>query len=57
MQASLTTIAEAADVALQYTKRPDRAKFTASMLLQTLVFGWLAHPDASVEQLAQRVSG
>ncbi len=53
MQTTLTTAAEAADVALQYTKRPDRAKFTASTLVQTLVFGWLAHPDASVEQLAQ----
>jgi len=31
---------------------PDRAKFTASTLIQTLVFGWLAHPDARVEQLA-----
>jgi hypothetical protein len=53
MQTTLTTAAEAAAVALQYTKRPDRAKFTASTLVQTLVFGWLAHPNASVEQLAQ----
>lgn len=52
IQTTLTTIAEAADIALSYTKRPDRAKFTASTLIQTLVFGWLAHPDASVEQLA-----
>lgn len=27
-------------------------KFTGADLLQTLVFGWLAHPDASLEQLA-----
>lgn len=27
-------------------------KFTGADLLQTLVFGWMAHPDASLEQLA-----
>ena len=27
-------------------------KFTGADLLQTLVFGWLAHPDSSLEQLA-----
>ena len=52
MQTVLTTLAEAADVELHYTKRPDIAKFTASTLVQTLAFGWLAHPDATVEQLA-----
>ena len=51
MQTLLTQAAEAADVKLQYTKRPDLAKFSASTLVQTLVFGWLAHPDASREQL------
>jgi hypothetical protein len=53
MQTVLTTLAEEADVELHYTKRPDVAKFSASTLVQTLVFGWLAHPDATVEQLAQ----
>lgn len=53
MQELLTTTAEAADAKLHYTKRPDRAKFTAATLTQTLVLGFLAHPDASVEQLAQ----
>lgn len=53
MQTVLTTLAEEADAALRYTKRPDVAKFSASTLVQTLVFGWLAHPDATVEQLAQ----
>jgi hypothetical protein len=53
MQQLLTTAAQDADAKLHYTKRPDRAKFTASTLLQTLVFGWLAHPDATVEQLSQ----
>lgn len=53
MQIVLTTTAEAADAQLHYTKRPDLAKFTASTLVQTLVLGRLAHPDATVEQLAQ----
>jgi hypothetical protein len=53
MQTVLTSAAEAADAKLHYTKRPDRAKFSASTLTQTLVLGWLAHPDATVEQLAQ----
>ena len=53
MQELLTTAAEAADTKLHYTKRPDRAKFTAATLTQTLVLGFLAHPDARVEQLAQ----
>jgi hypothetical protein len=51
LQTLLTTAAEAADAQLHYTKRPDLAKFSASTLVQTLVFGWLAHPDASREQL------
>src|SRR5262245_31892871 len=49
----LTTAAQAADHLLHYTKRPDRAKFSAATLVQTLVLGWLAHPDATVAQLAQ----
>lgn len=53
MQTVLTTLAEEADAELHYTKRPDLAKFSASTLLQTLVLGWLAHPNATVEQLAQ----
>jgi hypothetical protein len=53
MQELLTTAAEAADAQLHYTKRPDRAKFSAATLTQTLVLGFLAHPDARVEQLAQ----
>lgn len=52
LQTLLTEAAEAADAKLQYTKRPDLAKFSASTLVQTLVFGWLAHPDATREQLA-----
>ncbi len=53
MQTVLTTLAEEADTELRYTKRPDLAKFSASTLVQTLVLGWLAHPEATVEQLAQ----
>jgi len=53
MQTVLTTAAETADAKLHYTKRPDRAKFSASTLVQTLVLGWLAHPDATLEQLSQ----
>ena len=53
MQTVLTSAAQDADTKLHYTKRSDRAKFTASTLTQTLVLGWLAHPDATVEQLAQ----
>src|SRR5919206_2542862 len=52
MQQVLTTAAEQADAKLHYTKRPDRAKFSASTLTQTLVLGFLAHPDARIEQLA-----
>jgi hypothetical protein len=53
MQTLLTTTTETVAATLHYAKRPDRAKFTPSTLIQTLVFGWLAQPDATVEQLAQ----
>jgi hypothetical protein len=53
MQTLLTTTAEQVGAEQHFTRRPDIAKFTASTLTQTLVFGWLAHPDATVEQLAQ----
>jgi hypothetical protein len=53
MQQLLTTAAETADAKLHYTRRADRAKFSASTLTQTLVLGFLAHPDATVEQLSQ----
>jgi hypothetical protein len=56
MHTVLTTTTEAAATTLHYTKRPDRAKFTPSTLVQTLVFGWLATPEATVEQLAQMAS-
>ena len=52
MQTLLTTTTEAA-ASLQFEKRPDRAKCTPSTLVQTLVYGWLANPTATVERLAQ----
>jgi hypothetical protein len=53
MHTVLTTTTEATAAALQYAKRPDRAKFTPSTLVQTLVLGWMADPKATVEYLAQ----
>jgi hypothetical protein len=53
MQAVLTTTAAEADRVIHFSRRPDRAKFTASTLTQTLVLGHLAHPAASAAQLAQ----
>lgn len=53
MQTLLTTTTETIAGTLAYVKRPDRAKFTPSTLVQTLVYGWLSHPTATVEQLAQ----
>ena len=49
----MTTTTEEIAAAHSYVKRPDRAKFTPSTLVQTLVYGWLAQPAASVEHLAQ----
>jgi hypothetical protein len=53
MQTLLTTTTEAAAAQLAFVKRADRAKFSPSTLVQTLVYGWLANPTASVGQLAQ----
>lgn len=53
MQTVLTTAVDAAAATLAYVKRPDRAKFTPTTLVQTLVYGWLANPTASLGQLAQ----
>lgn len=35
----------------RFTKRA--SKLTGSLFVQTLVFGWLAHPEATLEELAQ----
>ena len=53
MQTLLTTTTTSVATAMQYERRPDKAKFTPSTLVQTLVYGWLAQPTATVEQLAQ----
>jgi hypothetical protein len=53
MQHLLTTAADTADAKLHFTRRADRAKFSASTLTQTLALGFLAHPDATIEQLTQ----
>ena len=53
LQTLLTTTTDALAQAHAYVKRPDRAKFTPSTLVQTFVFGWWAEPDATLEQLAQ----
>ena len=53
MQSLLTTTTETVAATLGYVKRPDRATFTPSTLVQTLVYGWLANPTASLGQLAQ----
>lgn len=49
----LTTATTQAAHDLHYTKRPDRATFCPSTLVQTLVLGWLAHPSATLERLSQ----
>lgn len=53
MQTLLTATTEATAAQLAFVKRADRAKFSPSTLVQTLVYGWLANPTASVGQLAQ----
>ncbi len=53
LQTLLMTTTDTLALEQSYVKRPDRAKFTPSTLVQTLVFGWWAEPDATLEQLAQ----
>jgi hypothetical protein len=52
MHTLLTTSVDAAATTLAYVKRADRAKFTPTTLVQTLVYGWLSNPTASLGQLA-----
>jgi hypothetical protein len=52
LQTLLTTTTETIGAVVQFNKRPDLAKFTASTFVQTLALGWLAHPDARLDQLA-----
>jgi hypothetical protein len=53
MQTVLSTTADAAAQRTRFVQRPRRAKLTGSTFTQTLVFGWLADPDASLDSLAQ----
>ncbi len=53
LQTLLTATTDTVAQAQSYNRRPDRAKFTPSTLVQTFVFGWWAEPDATLEQLAQ----
>jgi hypothetical protein len=53
MQTVLTTTADTAARRTRFVQRPRKAKLTGSTFTQTLVFGWLADPDASLDSLAQ----
>ena len=53
LQTLLMTTTDTLALEQSYVKRPDRAKFTPSTLVQTLVFGWWADPEATLEHLAQ----
>jgi hypothetical protein len=51
MQTVLTTTADYAGRSTGFIKR--ERKLSGSSFVQTLVFGWLAKPDASIEELTQ----
>ncbi len=53
IQTVLTTVADTAGQHTRFVQRPRRAKLTGSTFAQTLVFGWLADPTASLDSLAQ----
>jgi hypothetical protein len=51
MQDVLTTEADAIAAEMDLVKR--QRKFTGATFAQTLVFGWLANPDATLDELTQ----
>ncbi|MBC8230345.1 IS4 family transposase [bacterium] len=51
MQTILTIVADKIAVKTGFIKR--LRKLTGSIFLQTLVFGWLSNPDATLDELAQ----
>ena len=51
LQTVFTTTADAAARATGLVQR--RSKLTGAAFVQALVFGWLAHPHASIAALAQ----
>lgn len=53
MQHVLSTTADAAAQHTRFMQRPRKAKLTGSTFAQTLVFGWLADPDARLDRLTQ----
>ena len=54
LQTVLTTTAESAARDAQLIQR--KRKLTGAAFVQGVVFGWLAHPDATSDQLAQAVA-
>jgi hypothetical protein len=53
-QRVLIDAAEATARTTRFTKRS--SKLTGPLFVQTLVFGWLAHPEATLEELSQTAS-
>ena len=51
MQTVLTTVADAAAIATGFIKR--KRKLSGAAFVQTLVFGWLANPESTYDELAQ----
>src|SRR6266571_3119638 len=54
MQIVLTSTAEAAACNSGFVQR--RSKLTGPAFVQTLTFGWLSNPEATLEDLAQTAS-
>ena len=48
---AMQTVADAAAITTGFLKR--KRKLTGSGMVQTLVFGWLANPESTYDELAQ----
>lgn len=53
MQTVLTSKADRAALQTGFVQRPTRTKLTGSLFVQSLVLGWLANPEATLEQLTE----
>lgn len=53
LQGVLRERADRAGRQTRFVQRPTTSKFTGSTFVQTLAFGWLADPNASIDALAQ----
>lgn len=53
LQTVFTTLADRVALATRFVQRPSRTKLSGSVWVQTLVWGWLANPDATLEQLTE----